>query len=443
MKAQGCSLSHRSLALARAVALSILSTALALGCGNDGDRVVAPPEEDLFVVCGFVFNPDGSLLNVVYVTDTIGPDASLDLETGSELNGRCVVQGEDLFIGSADSPVLTRYAISEAGVPEETGRFSFAPAGLGSISTRPARFQFFSDTKAYLIDPANQQVVIWNPRDMELVGTFEIPGLSPPEGFTVRGIGGIARVGNQVIVPFWQVTTDDVTAPRTAFAFIDGDTDSVTVDVVTTCGGPNWSKVTASGDVYFAQGGATVAAHIAGIPGTSPQCMLRVNSGQNEVDDSFVFSPNSYTGAPTAALLPGPGDSSYVIAYDESLGPAPGGLDPTAVLFAPAWRLHFVDEIGVSTTATLVNGVEPVAGRPTAFLIDDRTYLSLGAADFSSSTLVDVTDPQAPVTGATAPGVVESVFRLRRSNSELSGRMAQRIEPRSGPSLLPFSDFGN
>ena len=218
-------------------------------------------------------------------------------------------------------------------------------------------------------------------------------------------------------MPFWQVT-DDVTAPRTAFAFIDGDTDSVTVDVATTCGGPNWSKLTASGDVYFAQGGATVGAHIAGIPGTSPQCMLRVNSGEHEIDDSFVFSPNSYTGAPTAALLPGPGDSSYVIAYDASLGPAPGGLDASAVIFAPAWRLHFVEEVGVSTTAKLVDGVEPAAGRPTAFLVDDRTYLSLGAADLSSSTLVDVTDPLAPVTGATAPGVIETVFRLRGPSSE-------------------------
>ena len=200
--------------------------------------------------------------------------------------------------------------------------------------------------------------------------------------------------------------------------------------MVTTCGGPNWSKLTASGDVYFAQGGATVAAHIAGIPETSPQCMLRVNAGQTEIDDSFVFSPNSYTGAPTAALLPGPGDSGYVMAYDASLGPAPGGLDPSAVVFAPAWRLHFVEEVGVSTTATLVDGVEPAAGRPTAFLVDDRTYLSLGAIDFSSSTLVDVTDPRAPVIGATAPGVIETVFRLRRPSSEPEGRMAQRIEPR-------------
>lgn len=409
--------------------VSIFVVALSLGCGEGGNAGEATGgtsgtdgtgatggagnADPLFVVCGFILDPSGTNETLVYLTDTIGPDANLDPSTGFPLGGSCVVRGEELFIASADSPTLTRYAISDAGIPEETGRFSFQPAGLGTISTRSARFQFISETKAYLLDPANQQVVVWNPRDMELTGSFDIPGLDPPEGFVLSGIGGIARTDNQIIVPFWQGTADGATAARTAFAFIDGDTDSATVEVITTCGGPNWSRVTSSGDVYFAQGGATVAAHIAGIPQTSPQCMVRVNAGETAVDDSFEFSPNTYTGAPTAALLPGPGDGAYVIAYDETLGPAPGGLEPFPVVLAAAWRLYFVDEVGVSTTATLVDDIEPAAGRPTAFLVDGRPFISLGAADFSSSTLVDLTDPTSPIPAASAPGVIVEVFRLR------------------------------
>lgn len=394
---------------------------LALGCSDssetpsnnptptDGDAAVSA----LYALCGFTIDADANQIGVMFLSDTIGSDAELKLEDGFELRGSCVARGEDLFVAGRDSPVLTRFAISDSGVPEETGRLSFAPTGLSTISTRSSRFQFFSDTKAYLLDPTNREVIIWNPRDLELVGSFPIPGLDPPPGFVSAGIGGIARVDNRIIVPFWQGTADGVTAPRTAFAFIDGDTDSATVDVITNCGGINWSKVTSSGDIYFSTGGATVAAGIAGVPGTSPPCMVRVGAGESQVDDSFFFSPNDYTGAPTAALLPAPGDRSYVIAYDEALGPAPGGLSPIEVIFAPAWGLHSVAEVGVSTTATRVQDVEPAAGRPTAFLVDDRAYISLGAADFSSSTLVDVTNPESVTTAATAPMVIAEIFRLR------------------------------
>ncbi len=372
----------------------------------------------VFAVCGFIAGPDG-LTGLVATLPSIDSDAVLDPNSAIEFAGRpiCASNGEALFLSDPEAPNITRYMLNDVGQLVRGETVSFANFGTGPLSgIQPDLMQFISAERAYFVDVALGQLIVWNPTEMTAIGSIDLT-VPTPEGLMPTGIGGISRRGGQLVLPFGYATSDDVNASTTSFVFVNTTTDDVTVDTVDSCGSVQTALTDESGDTYFASSAVGAVFHRLALPGAAPPCVVRVRAGSSAIDDGFAQDLRDFVGGSMAAsLLQGPRNSGFLTAYDETVAPIGSDPDLTQLIGTPAWRLHRVDEVGVSTTAAPVLDVPLGGGRILSIFVDGRTLIIVPEADFSGSTAYDVTNATDTISATeaiSAPVILYSAVRLR------------------------------
>lgn len=115
----------------------------------------------------------------------------------------------DLLVFDGDSGgQVARYGLNEDLSLREKGRLSMQNEGVSSFFNTIA---FISPTRAYLIDRDVARVVVWNPRDMTLTGSF--PFELAVDDFPDFVVGAPSVHGDQVLAPVaW--TSQDGDTPR-------------------------------------------------------------------------------------------------------------------------------------------------------------------------------------------------------------------------------------
>ncbi len=384
---------------------------------DGGDDPDAGPPPPAFAVCGFTIGPDG-LTGLVDVLPSIDDDAVFDPSTAIEFGGRpiCATDGEALYLSDPEAPNITRFTLGDDGRLVEGDTVSFMRFGTGPLSgIQVDLMQFISPEKAYFVDVAQAQVIIWNPTAMTTIGSIALD-IETPEGLVPAGIGGITRRGDQLILPFSYGRESGVNSDTTSFAFVDLTTDAFTVETVTGCGALQTSMTDEAGDTYLASNAVSAIGFRVGLEDAFPPCVVRIRAGASSVDRTFDLELNSLVGGSmSASLLQGPGSSGFLTAYDETVVPIEG-IDPARLIATPAWRLHRVDGPGTATTATRVLGVPLGAGRIGSIVVDGRTLIWVPNAEFSETTAYDITnatDSVAAIEALTAPAVLYAAVRLR------------------------------
>lgn len=397
--------------------LGLLTVGLvAGGCSDDSDGAGGTGgegAESVFVVCAFIVGAE--FTGFVATVPSLGSDQVFDLSAAIEVGGRpiCAAQGEEVFVTDPTRPAITKYTLDDAGVLIQGDTVSFANVGSGPLDgIQTELIQFIDAERAYFIDRSLLQAVIWNPSTMEVIGSVDIP-LPIPDGLTLSGGGGIVRRGTTIVMPFGFSTNLDVNASTEVFAFLDTTTDTVTFDTFTECGAIQTARTMANGDTYFASNAVAAASYRLGLPGSFPPCVVRLPSGAMAIDRDFTLELNDLVGgAPAASLLPGPGDSAFLAAYDESVRPISDSDSAAEIVGADAWRVYSVEDTGASAPAAPVPGVPLVAGRLLYAVVDGSSLLFLGEADFSGSTAYDLTG-ETGEPGIFAPAVMYYAARLR------------------------------
>lgn len=394
--------------------LCSLAGLLALSsCNNDDDTT--PVKDPLFGVGGFSFTQTGplGLLSTVASLD----EGTTDLTQALEVPGGGLFASDgngNIFVARGDAPNMIKFTVDEEDNFVEGETVSFANAGLPGLFGFSDQIQFISDTKAYFIDAAvTQQVIIWNPSDMTFTSSFPITGLpSVSEGGSLR-FNTIIQSGNQVLIVVRYNDAEDLAENRLAVVFINTDSDGFTVDAVETCGGISGFTIAQNGDIYLASSNVAAVERAFGLDGSFDPCWVRISAGTNEIDDSFSFNPNSLTGsALTAGLVQGPNNSAYIQAYDETVSPLDLTGVPRDVQQTAAWRLWKIEDITNPTSATLVESLSPAAGGTFSLLVDGQTYLVSLSQDFSSSTLINITDENNISEGLQVQFAAQSAFSL-------------------------------
>ena len=460
VKAQKSSLSHSPLRPTRLAAVSLLSTVLAFGCGNDGSSgttVVPPPTNggggmndggtstEWYVLTSVVLTPDSDNGFVLRTQRLDGQ--RLEIGDTLEVPGGAAVYGSGdatIFVGQGDAPILTRYEVGSDGSLTETGRMSFANEGFSGMWLFQEQVQFGSSTRAYVLE--QDRVVAWNPRDMTIEESFQIPGLER-EGYTVSYYNDYLRRQEELVWAIsWLDDANNRVLDETALAVMDLATGEVSVSPsVRGCGDMSSGAVAESGEMVFVTSsfGASVYVASDGERGPAP-CLLRVApgatsfSGEVERPDALI---SGVTGV-VAEIMPARPGSALIRAFDTDaleITPETTWID---VRSANAWSWHWLDLDTGSTAPVPELGVNPPVGLH--YQLGDRAVVARFPEDFSETELIEITRVGSvpPATVLTTPGVVYSALRARLE-SEPSARMAQRIEPRGGLSLLPSQGFGN
>ena len=175
----------------------------------------------------------------------------LEVPGGASLFGR---SGERFFgLGKGEEPTITRFDLGADGVPVEAGTLSLLPYGIANTWFDPGLVPILSETKAYVIDSSQMQVIVWDPSTMTVTGSFPLEGVALPAHETLFEPDPTLRDGRLLIAALHN--QEDVTASVATLVVLDVATDRLERVVHDQrCGGLWDSVLDSQGDLYLATG---------------------------------------------------------------------------------------------------------------------------------------------------------------------------------------------
>lgn len=379
----------------------------------EGEQPAA--ESPAFVVLASIDNPEGRT-NYAGLVDPAGEDAEFDTDAAIEVpaDGRLYAPPSGGYFGIGDSEglVVIRYEVDAERNLRENGRLSFAGVGVRSFSNTMV---FVSATKAYFLDEANLQVVVWNPAELTIDGTIDVSELER-EGYqrvlfplfhsVVRGDRVLASVA-------WQNEEGEF-RKATGLLVLDTARDAVArVEETDRCAGAQDIIVGSNGDAYFASSVDPVVwdASVRGVERSG--CILRVKAGAESFDPDYRLLLSDATGGGVAYGLTGTNDPDrpYIWALDETVTPW-SASEPIDSFGAAAWGLWRLD---LETGTAVPDDSVPLSG-PTRgslwFEADERRFLMRPAADYRSSQLFEATTDGLELR-LSSPGFIQGFARVR------------------------------
>jgi len=405
-------------------ALGALLLVGAGGCGSDaggtggaGDAGSGTAEPQ-YAVAQTVYDADGNPTGYFQVVSSL--EGNLNLDNAREIPGGVGLFGAPetgrVWIGNGESPTIQRYVVSESGAIDEDGpSISLANFGITATSQSSDRVPFISPSKAYFIEGTGETIVVWDPEAMEVEGTISIT-LPAREGFRTNLEAWPTRVDNRLYIAFgWWDFANARVDPGAGVAVIDTENDSVvSVTEDPRCAGIFHSAAASDGYIYYACGVYPAAAHrIFGDSNAPESCLLRIRAGDDEFDPDFYVPIASLTGGRPGGELVGRGDDLFLRVFDE----AESGLtidnetttfDMTSAVAWRWWRLG----AGAASAEELTSLSYSAAGSA-PYVMNGRVFTSQANADYSESTLVEMSAEGGPATRATAVGDFTGLIHVR------------------------------
>jgi hypothetical protein len=397
----------------------------AWGCGDEA-RVItfdpnapgrsSPSGEPLYAIASTSFGPEGESSYVALVpslreSTSIDYGSVLSLAGGASLFGQS--GGRFFGLGKAEEPTITRFDVGADGVPVEAGTLSLLAYGLSNTWLDPGLVPILTETKAYVIDSSQMQVIVWDPSTMTVTGSFPLEGVPLP-GYeeTLFEPDPTLRDGQLLIVATHN--HGDVTAPVSTLIVLDVAADGL-VEVARDerCGGLWDSVLDSRGDLYLATGvwdaaqNRTLGDAISGAP-----CLLRVNAGETHFDPDYFVEMSALTAGRTAgSLVGGTGDRAFIKVLDE-VGLGDIGAESFDEVWSGAhwqwWRIELGSEAAAETTASL-----PLSAAASGMLsVDGAAFVRNTSADFSETTLLDMSGDE-PRAELTLRGFPYGIVRVR------------------------------
>jgi len=374
-----------------------------------------PAPDPLYAITGTTFGPEGNSSYVALVP-SLERDTEIDYGSVLEVAGGASIFGLDgqrfFAVGYDDQPAITRFDIDEQNRFVERESVSLQGYGLDSMWRDPGLVPILSDTKAYIVDSDTRSVVVWDPASMLVSGSFALDGVADAAYPDLAFEPDPTRRGDELLIVATH-QSETATAPFSTLIVLDTANDRVASVVrEERCGGL-WSSVqVANGDTYFATGPWDAAQnHALGAAVAGPPCVVRVKAGESVFDPEYFVTASELTlGRATGGLVSGPNDTAYVKALEESQLPA--GADFDAVWGGAAWHWWQVD-LAAATPATLVEDLPSSSAGGGELVVQGRAYALNVAADFATTTLVDMGGEAGPSEQLTVRGWPYGIVRVR------------------------------
>ncbi len=397
----------------------------ASGCSDDVRIIDNDPgasgepgasSEPLYAIASTSFGAEGETSYVALVP-SLSAGTAIDYGSVLSIAGGASVFGQSgrhfFGLGKGEEPTITRFDIGADGVPVETGSLSLLAYGISNTWFDPGLVPILSETKAYVVDSSEMQVIVWDPSTMTVTGSFSLEGVPLP-GYeqTLFEPDPTLRDGQLLIAALHN--QGDATAPVGTLVVLDVEADRlVQVARDERCGGLWDSVLDSRGDVYLATGVWDAAQHrtLGNTISTAP-CLLRVNAGETAFDpDYFVEMSTLVAGQTAGALVSGIGDQAFIKVLDEAgLGDI-GATSFDEVWSGEHWQWWRVD-LGSSSAAEATASLPLSAAASGMLSVDGAAFVRNTTADFSETTLLDMSGAE-PSAGLTLRGFPYGIVRVR------------------------------
>lgn len=368
------------------------------------DSAAVAGDEPSYLLASLVFGAEGTT-SYVSLLDTL--EGSVDLATAYEFPGLsdAWVHEGAVYIAETETLTVTRYEV-EGGALVENGVVSFANYGLIDVAFWVNSFA--SPTRAYYLNGATE-LIAWNPQTMEIEGAIPLPqkereGFMAFPGYADRA--AVVRDGKLYQPIYWTDDTYFQFTQDSRIVVVDIATDTVEGVLDVPCPGVDYGALDEDGTIWFsswvyAPGGAAVLDQ----PGT---CVAEI-SPDDEVTVAFNVADVT-EGREGGAFQPlGNGQAILAVLHDEEAD-AGDPPDVSAVTFGANWRLW---SVGVAAeTTSVAEAFDWSAGAQYTFDLGDTTYIMVPAGDYTSTTVYDIGDVDAPEAVIDTPGWSIRLFDL-------------------------------
>lgn len=383
-------------------ALAVLTSACSdsNNTGGDAGNDASVNETPLWVATGWTVNggeyfgflaPVGDLLTgTLNLADVV--DLGTDNSFGTDENG-------NVFVGRADSPVIQRWSLDDAGVLQMTGTVNFSSLGITStMGGNRNVIQIISETRAYYFDNQGFRVVVFDPTAMTIVDNFSISGIS--DGVADASLNFIVREGDRFFASTRLWDAEEETVKEVRVAIVSATSNDVTYAMDTRCGDMAFAVKDEEGNVYFGSHHA-LAVYYSSLPDPAPKpCMLRILQGQSTFDQSYHVNMNTLVDGFGAGLFQGPNGTAFIAKYQ---GANP---DPSTAFNAPVWRLYSVELGNEASTLTEITAVGLTTRYVATFdtVIDGDVVPFLVTDSDTGSVYTSLADPGSPASGLSVTG---------------------------------------
>ena len=336
-----------------------------------------------------VMADDGSLS---YVSILRSLDVGeIDLKKAREFVGRVTIaaHGGSLFVADGETPVVIRFSIGADDTLTETGRVSFLNYGLSTVALDDWGNTFVSPTKAYMIDWASGNQILWNPATLTIAGQVEVPGLVR-EDWELDGTPGIVR-GNRLYRTFlWGSWATYSFSQDQFLAVFDTETDKlVSLVSETRCPALN-NRITRdeSDNLYFSNWVYNVSATL--VSGAPKSCALRLNAGSDTLDPDWVLPYADVTqGHEAAAFVYLQNGQGLIDVFHEERVTIDATTDPLDLALSTNWRIWSLDL--TQRRAKPVEGLDWLAGGVSAITLDGRSFVLVPGSMYTRTFGYEVT----------------------------------------------------
>ena len=364
-----------------------------------------------YLVHNVVLTVDGETSYINSLAN-LDPQA-IDFGTALEVPGwgDLWVYGDMAFVSSGEAPTVTRYAISDDGVLSENGTLSFANYGFTTVGL--TKQLVVSATKAYAINTAERQLVLWNPTTLEITGTVDLPAM--PNRDPLRLVGpsidraSSVRDGLAYIAFYWADYSQYEMSNDSVVLVLDTETDVVVNEISVPCPEINFATVdTDEGHTYFSNWGFSTTSKI--LHGTASACAVRIADGESELDPSWSLRFADVTEGREASSLRFLGDGKALITvhHPERLAADP---DASAIADGADYKLWTLDL--ESRVATPLETFGFHAFGTYGVRVDGATLLFLPNADWSTTTTYRLETDGTAETLWTSAGWQTRLFAIR------------------------------
>jgi hypothetical protein len=324
-------------------------------------------------------------------------DASeIELGVAREYNGRATVGsvGGWLYVMDGEQPVIDRFAVAADGTLTLEAQLSFANYGMPYWAIAPWGNTMVSPTKAYLSNPADGSLLVWNPTTMQIVGEIPLPVTASPE--LELQVSPAHLRGDRLFILFSWANWDtfEFSSVPQQLAVYDTTSDRVLGVVEETRCPAIYSAPfeDEAGDLYFSNHVWSPMETL--LKGAPQSCSLRVPSGEEAFDATWQLRYADVAGGREGAVLRylGNGMALADIFYDERVKIS-AATDPTALGESSNWRLWSVD-LRAGTGAP-IEGLDFKPGGYNDVHVGGRSFILMPSADYARTTAYELVDGKA------------------------------------------------
>jgi hypothetical protein len=346
----------------------------------------------LFTLVASTDDSSSGYLRVVKTSELDGSE--LDLAEAREFAGGSAdlwILGEHAYVTNGDAPVIAKYEIDAQHALREVGSISFENYGVSDAAFW--NNAVVSDTKAYLTGTNASELVVWNPRTLEIEGTVEIEGLENRGELMPRAaLADRSNIvsGGQLFRPiYW---TDEDYAGRTEDSLvvvIDTETDKVVDKIKVDCTGLDYGTVGSDGLLYFSTWTGSVGTRLA--LDTPPTCFAAIDPATHEVKSVTTFA--SVTGGHEGAAMKHVGNGQFLFSvYDERRSDL-AGKTPSEVSGVPNFQVWLYD--GKTHEAAPVEAIDWNSGANYYKSIGDSVYALVPGENWLRTKAYTISDGKA------------------------------------------------